>query len=159
MIKDKKEKKEKEEEVVIETAEIVSKLPSTRLPNTKQSKPKETGSTGMGFTGAMGYDEDRDRALTEVVRFLANFPKDKLFSFTRWRRREIPLIASELTRLMAVDPNRPRNADGTRKSLAQIHIENIAWLRLAEEGSLRNELIGVGISQTEEKAIAEAWKE
>lgn len=121
-------------------------------------KPKETGSTGMGMEGALGYDEDRSRAMTEIVNFLANFPKDKLFSFSRWRRREIPLLASELTRLMAVDPNRPRNADGTRKPLAQIHLENIAWLRLAEEGSLRNELIGVGISQTEEKQAEGEWK-
>lgn len=120
--------------------------------------PKETGSTGMGLEGALGYDEDRARALSEIVNFLANFPKDKLFSFSRWRRREIPLIASELTRLMATDPNRPRNADGTRKSLAQIHLEHIAWLRLAEEGSLRNELIGVGISQAEEKQIEGEWK-
>ncbi len=133
-------------------------LPITTNNAKPARPPKETGSTGMGPGGALGYDEDRARTLSEIVNFLANFPKDKLFSFSRWRRREIPLIASELTRLMAIDPNRPRNADGTRKLLAQIHLEHIAWLRLAEEGSLRNELIGVGISQAEEKQIEDEWK-
>lgn len=149
----KNKSKDKDIEEIVEVAE--------------EKKPVSTGSIGSlpptwhkPSAGALGIeDEDEKRAMSEAVRFMFDFPVDRLLSWTRWRRREIPLLASELTKQMATNPNRPRNADGSKKSLSMINIENIAWLRLAEEGAQRNEGMGVFQTQTEEKMTADAWKE
>jgi len=123
------------------TEEIPEVIPEKKIERHRRI-PKETGSVGMQGN-MLGTDEDRERALSSIVNLLANFPKDKIMSFSRWRKREIPMIARSMTRQTAVDPNRPRNPDGTLKPLSQVYFELLAWLRLAEEGAMRNELVGV----------------
>ena len=110
-------------------------------------------------SGALGLDEDEGRAKSEAVQYLFNFPTNKIFSWTRWRKREIPLVASILTKLSATDPNRPKDEFGMPKSLSQIYLENLAWLRLAEEGAQRNEGMGVFQTQAEEKGSSDAWRD
>lgn len=113
--------------------------------------------SGEGASAMGVHDEDELRAQSELVRHLFNFPADRVLSWTRWKAREIPLIAKQITMIIATNPHRPKNPDGTLKRLLQIYIETLAWLRLAEDGGMRKEAMGGLRTEAEEKTGADAW--
>lgn len=109
-------------------------------------------------SGLTIIDDDKKRAMGALVEAAFNFPKDKLLSWTRWLPREIPLLASELTRMCAIDPGiRPKNPDGSPRRLALVYVEFLAWLRLAEKGALRGEAKDFLQAQAEKETAGEGW--
>ena len=109
-------------------------------------------------SGLTIVDDEKKRAMGALVDFAFNFPKDRLHSWSRWLPREIPLLASELTRMCAIDPRiRPKNPDGSPRRLALIYIDNMAWLRLAEKGALRGEAKDFLQAQAEKETAGEGW--
>jgi len=104
-------------------------------------------------------DEDELRAQSEVARNMFNFPAERIWSWSRWRKREINLIASEMTRLAATDPNRPKDDNGRPKPLALILLEWMGWLRLGEEGAMRNEGMGIFQVQKEAEMKGDVWSD
>jgi hypothetical protein len=108
--------------------------------------------------GLAMVDDDRKRAMGALVEAAFNFPRDKLLSWTRWLPREIPLLASTLTKMCALDPGlRPKNPDGSPKRLALIYIEFLGLLRLAEKGALRGEAKDFLQAQAEKETGGEGW--
>ncbi len=123
-----------------------------RLSMAKEDKESEKIKIGIKRTeaalpppmpltaGLTADDEDTAKSRSMIVKHMLEFPLDRLFSWSRWSEREVPLMASILTRQAALNPKvRPMDEHGNPKRLAIIHLENIAWLRLAVKGALRTE--------------------
>lgn len=101
-------------------------------------------------------EEDEALSKTEAIRYLNDYVPSELrdLSLTRWRKREIPLIANLMTQVQATNPDRPRYPDlvdpktdrivkrGRKIPLGELRIHFMALLRLAEEGQSRDELMG-----------------
>jgi len=135
------------------------------MKNEVEKKTAETGRTSVApvfqqrKAGLVEEDEDELRAQSEVAKNMFNFPAERIWSWSRWRKREIRLVASVLTRLSATDPNRPKDDYGRPKRLALILLEWIAWLRLAEEGAMRNEGMGIFQVQKEAEMKGDVWSD
>ena len=112
------------------------------------------GESAMGIT-----DKDVIEAQAEIAKFMFNFPSERIWSWSRWKPREIPLIAAILTKAIATNPNRPRNPDGSIKRLSQVKLEITGWLRLAENGAQRDEAkFGLRSDTETQQTGADAWK-
>jgi len=110
----------------------------TKLIGIKPPIVEDTGKTLR--SGLISPDEETGRALDIIARLALDFPRDKVWSWTRLKPWEINLIAAELTRLAALDPKlRPKDKDGKPMLLAYVYLEWVAYLRLAEKGALRGE--------------------
>lgn len=109
-------------------------------------------------SGLTMQDDDKKQAFSALAEAAFNFPRDKILSWSRWLPREIPLIASELTRMCVIDPKiRPKNPDGSPRRLSVIYIEWIAWLRLAEKGALRQEAKEFFQASENKEGTSEGW--
>jgi len=104
-------------------------------------------------------DDGGSKAKSEAVRYLFDFPDEWRMRMTRWRKREIPLIAAQMTLEIAGLPNRPRDVNGKRILLSEYYRMCLAELRLAEEGAMRGEGMSIFQTQIEEKAEADALKD
>ena len=132
--------------------------------NYAQTESDSENNNPFGFMSpqdsAMGVtDIDEQKAMSELVKYAFNFPSDRIWSWTRLRRREIPLIARSFTKMLVKNPNRPKNKDGSIKSAMQLYYEFIAWLRLAEEGALRSEAMQGLKVKTEEPESSNPWSD
>jgi len=109
-------------------------------------------------------EEDDSLSKVEAIRYLNDYVPSELrdLSLTRWRKREIPLVANLLTQVQATNPDRPCYPDlvdskngrivkkGRKIPLSELRVHYMALLRLAEEGQSRDELMGAFRIQNEQ---------
>jgi len=133
--------------------------PSDTTVRIQQIKPTEKEvEKKVESSGLVIADDEQKRALDTIAQLAFNFPKDKIWSWSRWKPWEIDLMASELTRLCAIDPRiRPKNPDGTPRRLALVYLEFKGFLRLGEKGALRGEAKDMFQMKTEKETAGEGW--
>jgi hypothetical protein len=136
----------------------MSKDDKTTSPLVNIKTPEKEGKANIQPSGLVDIGDEVGKALDVIARFAFNFPRDKIWSWSRWKPWEIDLIASELTRLCAIDPSlRPKNTDGTPMRLAYIYLEFKGYLRLGEKGALRGEAKDMFQQKAEKEAMGDGW--
>ena len=141
----------------------LDKRPDEEDIEDSQSQVRLERRGGMFNRFATPVDEDEALSKTEAVRNLFDYipPELRDLALTRWRKREINLIANMLTQIQATNPGRPRYPDlvdantgelverGRIIPLSELKIRYVALLRVAEEGAGRDEAMGIFRLQAE----------
>lgn len=102
-------------------------------------------------------EEDESLSKVEAIRHLFDYIPFEYrdLAMSRWRKREVRLVANMLTQIQATNPDRPCYPDlvdsrtqrvirrGRKIPLSELNIRFMALLRIAEEGQGRDEGMGI----------------